>query len=116
MIDLNNKIFCSVENVSNGEVSGKTQFNYYQEGNLVWADYSGGAILKGHLIASMDKSGNLDMRYHHINKQNKLMTGVCFSRPEILPDGRIRYYEKWKWTSGDCSSGESIIEEIKQIK
>lgn len=114
MIDLNNKVFCSIENVSNGEVSGKTRFNYYQEGSLVWAEYSGGAILKGHLIATMDEIGNLDMRYHHVNKENKLMTGVCSSRLEFLTDGRLRYYEKWRWTSGDCSSGESIIEELKK--
>ena len=31
---------------------------------------------------------------------------------ELLPDGRIRLHEKWQWTSGDLSSGESVIEEI----
>jgi hypothetical protein len=40
------------------------------------------------------------------------MTGICRSTPEILPDGRIRLHEKWQWTSGDRSSGESIVEEI----
>lgn len=113
MINLNGKKFHSLENSDNGEVSGKTTFNYYQEGSIVWADYSGGSITKGHLIANMDESGNLDMRYHHVNRDNQLMTGVCTSKPEILEDGRIRFYEKWKWTSGDCSSGESIVEEVK---
>lgn len=40
------------------------------------------------------------------------MTGVCKSIPEILSNGKIRLYEKWKWTSGDKSEGKSIIEEI----
>lgn len=113
MINLNNKIFFSAENTNNGEVTTQTQFNYHQEDNIVWAKYSGGSIVKGHLIATMDEAGNLDMRYHHVNEKNKLMTGICSSRPEILPDGRIRFYEKWKWTSGDYSQGESIIEESK---
>ena len=54
------------------------------------------------------------MRYEHINFAGEIRTGLCLSRPEILPDGRIRLHEKWQWTSGDLSSGESIIEEIIQ--
>lgn len=113
MINIDNKKFTSLENSDNGEVSGRTIFNYHQNGNIVWADYSGGSIVKGHLIATMDNNGNLDMRYHHINDNNELMTGECKSKPEILADGRIRFYEKWQWTSKDRSHGESIIEEVR---
>lgn len=114
MINLNNKLFVAVENSTDGEVSESTRFEYHQEGSLVWADYSGGEILKGHLIAQMDSNGNLDMKYHHLNVKNELMTGVCSSKPELLPDGRVRLYESWKWTSGNGSSGTSILEEIKR--
>jgi hypothetical protein len=41
------------------------------------------------------------------------MTGTCISTPEILPDGRLRLHESWRWTSGDGSSGESAIEEVR---
>lgn len=114
MINLNNKRFVAVENSTDGEVSESTRFEYHQEGKLVWADYSGGEILKGHLIARMDSNGNLDMKYHHININNELMTGVCSSRPKLLADGRVRLYESWEWTSGNGSSGTSILEEIKR--
>lgn len=114
MINLNNRIFTSIENTENGEVSGETTFRYFQDGCNVWAEYSGGSVVRGHLVAIMDESGNLDMRYHHINKDNQIMTGVCISKPEILSDGRIRFHEKWKWTIGDCSEGESIVEELLQ--
>ncbi|MCK9211522.1 MAG: hypothetical protein M0P61_11855 [Ignavibacteriaceae bacterium] len=60
----------------------------------------------------MDDEGILSMEYHHINKKFEIMTGECQSISEILPDGRIRFYEDWKWTSGDFSSGESISEEM----
>jgi hypothetical protein len=40
------------------------------------------------------------------------MTGKCFSKPEILINGKIRLHETWQWTSGDFLSGTSIIEEI----
>ena len=53
------------------------------------------------------------MRYHHVNAAGELMTGVCRSTPELLPDGRVRLHERWQWTSGDGSSGESVIEEVR---
>jgi hypothetical protein len=46
-INYNNKTFVSKENTDNGEVSSQTIFKYYQEGSIVWADYSGGEIVKG---------------------------------------------------------------------
>jgi hypothetical protein len=76
------------------------------------ANYSGGQIISGHLIAIVDANGALDMRYHQVNTKGELMTGICFSTPEILLNGKIRLHEKWEWTSGDKSVGESIIEEL----
>ncbi len=108
----NNKTFRSITNTSNGEVSGDTFFYYHQQGRIVWAEYGGGAIVKGFLIATVQEDDSLDMRYEHINVQGELMTGRCHSTPEYLPDGRIRLHERWQWTSGDKSSGESTIEEI----
>jgi hypothetical protein len=40
------------------------------------------------------------------------MTGECRSTPEVLSDGRVRSHEEWRWTSGDFSSGRSVVEEI----
>ena len=106
------KKFKSVNNSENGDVGSDTVFHYHQDGDIVWADYSGGSVIRGHLIAVCDADGKLDMRYQHINSAGELMTGECRSTPEILPDGRIRVHEKWQWTCGDRSFGESIIEEI----
>jgi hypothetical protein len=51
------------------------------------------------------------MRYHQVNDKDELMTGICISTPEMLENGKIRLYEKWEWTSGDKSKGQSIIDE-----
>lgn len=107
-----NKTFRSVANTENGEVGGETLFHYHQQDQIVWAEYSGGAIVKGFLIATVDSHHRLDMRYQHVNVQGELMTGHCQSTPERLPDGRIRLHERWQWTSGDQSSGESVVEEV----
>jgi hypothetical protein len=108
----NNKTFRSVTNTDNGEVSSETLFHYHQQDKLVWAEYAGGSIVKGFLIAVMQDDGSLDMRYEHVNQQGELMTGRCTSAPELLPDGRLRLHEQWQWTSGDGSSGTSIVEEV----
>lgn len=112
-LNLDGKIFRSVSNSDNGEVSAATTFYYHQTDNIVTADYSGGAIVKGHLIAKMSPNGQLDMRYHHINANGEVMIGTCLSTPTILPDGRIKYHERWRWLSGDQSAGESEIEEVR---
>ena len=113
-IHYNNKTFVSIENTSNGEVSRETVFHYKQQDHFVWADYSGGDILLGHLIGVVDERGTLEMRYHHINEAGELMTGECTSIPEILSDGRMRLYESWQWTCKDQSKGQSIVEEVKE--
>lgn len=113
-ISYDNRKFSSVRNSETGEVSAETVFHYHQKDNFVWAEYAGGEIVFGNLIAKVIERGCLEMRYQHLNKAGELMTGKCFSAPEILADGRIRLFEKWQWTSGDFSAGESIVEEISR--
>jgi hypothetical protein len=112
MIDYNYKTFRPVQNTANGETSDETRFHYRQTGRILTAEYAGGKILAGHLIGLVDEQGNIDMRYHQVNIQGELMTGICRSTPEILPDGRIRLHENWQWTSGDGSQGHSVVEEV----
>lgn len=111
-IDYNNRVFKSVSNSKTGEVSSETTFHYRQKDNLVWAEYAGGKIIFGTLIAKVLDDDLLEMSYQHLNKSGELMTGKCLSTPEIMENGRIRLHEKWQWTSGDLSAGESIVEEI----
>ncbi|MDQ3750235.1 MAG: n-acetylglutamate synthase [Acidobacteriota bacterium] len=113
-INYDNKTFASVQNSETGDVNTETVFHYHQKDNLVWAEYAGGEIVFGSLIAKVTDEDSLEMRYQHLNAQGKLMTGKCFSIPEILADGRIRLYEKWQWTSGNLAKGESIVEEIQE--
>lgn len=108
----NNKTFRTVDNSSFGETSSETLFRYQQHQNIVSATYSGGKIALGQLIGIVDQRGCIDIRYHQVNYLGELRTGVCHSIPELLPDGKIRLYETWQWTSGDGAKGDSVIEEI----
>jgi hypothetical protein len=110
--NLEGKVFRSVSNTGNGEVGSDTLFYYHQDGEVVTAEYSGGSIVTGHLIAIVLPDGRLDMRYHHINDRGELMLGTCISTPELTSDGRLKFKESWQWLSGDMSIGCSEIEEL----
>ena len=111
MINYNNKVFRPIINTENGETSDETIFLYRQVGNILTSEYSGGKIIKGHLIGLVDENGTIEMRYHQINNKGELMTGICISTPELLQNGKIRLHENWRWTCGDNSKGQSVIEE-----
>lgn len=112
MIDYNGKRFRPVQNTANGEVSTDMVFHYHQVGRVLTCTYAGGRIVSGHLIGLVDEAGVIDMRYHQVNTSGDLMTGTCRSVPEIMANGKIRLHESWQWTSGDKSTGSSLLEEI----
>lgn len=111
MINYDGRVFRLLKNSANGDAGSDTWFSYHEEGGLVWAEYWGGSVVKGMLLAKKAENGSLEMRYVHVNSNGQLMTGVCNSTLKVLTDGRYRLEEKWRWTSGDCSEGESTLEE-----
>ncbi len=110
-INLNNKKFKSQSNSSNGEVSDETIFIYHQQDDMVWAEYSGGQILKGTLIGKI-VDNHLEFVYQHINVDQEIMTGKCISHPEINLEGQLILNENWQWTCRDHSKGNSTLIEI----
>ena len=111
-INYDNKVFKPIQNTENGETSEETIFRYYQDGSILTSKYAGGRILSGHLIGLVDAEGRIEMRYHQVNTHGQLMTGRCYSEPEILENGKIRLHESWEWTSEPRTKGRSILEEV----
>ncbi len=112
MINYDGRRFHAVQNTENGETSAETIFIYEQTGDVLTSKYAGGRIVSGHLLGLVDAQGCIDLRYHQVNDKGELMTGVCRSVPEVMPDGKLRLHENWQWTSGDRSSGTSVLEEM----
>ncbi len=108
-----NKKFKPLQLTDNSEIGNDMVFHYQQDGSILSCSYQSKNILKGHLMGIVDDQGRIEMRYHQINQNGELMTGICNSVPEILDDGRIRLHESWQWTSGDLSKGQSVLEEIR---
>ncbi len=111
-MNYDNRKFRVVSNSDNGEISSEMTFHYKQTGDVLTCSYKGENIVKGHLLGLVDKNGCIEMRYHQVNKNAQMMTGVCSSKPELQDNGKIRLHEKWQWTSGDESKGTSILEEL----
>ena len=112
-INYNNRIFRSKSNTETGDVDRDTIFDYQQDGNILKATYSGGQISAGQMLGIVNPDSSLDFAYHHINNHGELKTGKCHSKPELLPDGRIRLHESWEWLDdGERLSGTSVIEEM----
>ncbi|WP_029903369.1 GNAT family N-acetyltransferase [Prevotella sp. 10(H)] len=113
-INLNNKVFISIENTADGEVSEKTIFRYHQQEDIIWAEYYGGHVTRGYLIGKFVSDTVLTFVYQHINVNEEIRMGECRSTIEIQPDGRLRLYEEWQWLYNDNTSGRSVVEEIKK--
>ena len=106
---LEDRYFTAVSNSDTGEVSDQTVFAYHQKGNVIWAEYSGGSIIKGFLLGTIDDNNNLHFDYRHINTEGESKSGSCNSKP-VFENGKLRFYENWKWTDG--LEGTSVIEEL----
>lgn len=112
-MNYHNKRFRVVSNSENGELSSGLIFHYQQQGNILTCTYRDVGILQGQILGWVDEAGNIDMRYQQINSEGEIMTGLCNSRPEPMENDLLRLHESWQWTSGDRSTGTSILEEIE---
>lgn len=106
---LDGRTFAGVSNSGSGEVGSATEFSYHQDRDVVWAEYSGGAVIRGYLVGTRD-GASLAFRYTHLNSGGQTAGGVCESRIEVLEDGRLRLHETWAWESR-AGTGSSIVEE-----
>ncbi|MDO5682315.1 MAG: hypothetical protein Q4G46_05755 [Propionibacteriaceae bacterium] len=63
------------------------------EGDLIWAEYSGGAVRHGHLVGTRD-GDRLDFRYVHLDHHGVTSTGHCTSVIEECDP--LRLHETWQ--------------------
>jgi hypothetical protein len=86
--------------------------HYHQSGDLVWAEFSGGKVRHGSLAGVSDHDGVLRFAYCQVLADGTVVSGDCVSRPQRLPDGRIRLHEEWTRHSPRGESGASVVDEV----
>jgi hypothetical protein len=94
-----------------GDGAAGTEGRYFQDGDLVWAEFSGAAVRAGRLVGTRRPDGALDAAYCFLTAAGETVAGACLTTPELLADGRLLLTEHWRRLDG--SSGVSRIEEVR---
>ena len=110
--DFNNKRFALIQNSDNGQVDTETIFNYKQEDNLVTADYFGGTIKYGKIIAEL-KSDELNMLYQCLTTDYQLKAGKAIAQISLTENGKIKLSLNWQWLTNGNDKGKSEYIEIE---
>ncbi|GAA3603205.1 hypothetical protein Q4Q39_13865 [Flavivirga amylovorans] len=111
VFNFNDKTFSLIENSENGKVNSETIFKYKQKGNLVTAEYYGGTIKYGKIIAHL-KNDKLDMLYQCITTENELKAGKAIAEISLTNNNKIKLKLNWEWLENKNERG--ISEYIEQ--
>jgi len=109
--DFNNKTFVLVDNSSEGKVNADTVFKYSQDGDLVTAEYFGGTITYGKIIAIL-KGDELDMLYQCVTTDNILKAGKAIAKISFSEEKKLKLSLNWQWLDGKNEKGTSEYVEI----
>jgi len=104
--NFHNKIFFLLENSESGKVNSDTVFNYKQKGNIVTADYSGGIIKYGKIIATLEND-ILNMIYQCVTTENELKAGKAIAKISLTKEHKILLQLNWQWLNGNQEKGVS---------
>lgn len=96
MISFNDKIFYLKSNSSNGTSSTDTIFHYKQNKDVVTANFTGGNVLCGNIIA-IHKGDYLDMIYQMLTTNNELKSGKAIANVFITETNKIQLNLNWEW-------------------
>lgn len=96
------------------DLGGVPVGHYHQQGDLVWAEFSGGGVRRGSLAGTRAPDGSLEFAYCQVLADGAVVSGRCVSYPELLPDGRIRLREEWQRYGEQGDSGVSYVEELRE--
>ncbi|MFI5802835.1 hypothetical protein [Streptomyces sp. NPDC051561] len=107
---LDGLVLAPVADQAPGQVGTRTRFHYHEQDGRIWAEYTGGDVVRGHLVGT--RAGDrLDFRYVQLKQDGTTSSGHCLSTVTLLADGRVRLEERWAWESQE-GSGTSTVEEV----
>lgn len=111
-INFDNKKFAVLRNSENGKVNKDTIFEFKQNGNLVTADYHGGSIIYGKIIAVL-QGEELNMLYECITADNQLKAGKALAKISFTEHFKMKLSLQWEWLTGGKEKGNSEYIEIE---
>lgn len=105
-INFNNKTFSLISNSENGKVTDETIFEYKQKGDLVTADYYGGTVRYGKIIAILNDR-QLNMLYQCLTTTNELKSGKAIAEISFTENDKIKLKLNWEWLGTGNEKGIS---------
>jgi hypothetical protein len=109
-MNLDNLRMNVIETAGNGIVNELTIFTFSQTDNFVSATYSGGPILKGYLVGTLDQN-KLSFSYCQLQTNGKMDNGQ--SECDVLIENeKIRLVEHFTWASRNGETGINILQEL----
>ncbi len=112
-LNLHKRIFVPVKNSDEGTVGPDTIFIFRQQGQQIFANYSGGSVKDGHLLGIFETPTTARLVYHCMTKSEVLKTGQANARFTQAQNGQLSIDMDWQWLSGDEGKGLSRYEELK---
>jgi hypothetical protein len=86
--------------------------SYRQDGDLVWADFSGGHVLRGTLSGLRDAHDALNFAYTMVLTSGEVISGHCVNTPQLREDGSVVLRERWERYGAHAASGVDYLEEV----
>ena len=105
-LNFNNKTFSLISNSENGKVNTETIFEFKQDGNLVTADYYGGTIRYGKIIAVLNHR-QLNMLYQCATTNKELKAGKAIAEISFTQNEKIKLKLNWEWLDNKNEKGTS---------
>ena len=109
--NFNKKTFALLQNTEGGQVNAETVFKYKQKGNLVTADYTGGSVVYGKIIAQLE-GDTLNMLYQCLTADNQLKAGKAMAKITKTSNGKIKLSLDWEWLNDSQTKGQSEYIEL----
>jgi GNAT superfamily N-acetyltransferase len=92
------------------EVNEETVFNFYQNGELVYAEYTGGKIKYGEIFGLIENE-TIYFYYSQVNITGEKNQGSSKDEIRTLENGKLQLIDKWQWKT-KSGQGLCILEEI----
>jgi hypothetical protein len=88
---------------------------YRQDGDLVWADFTGGKVRRGTVTGTCAPDGTLRLAYTMVLETGEVISGQTVNVPQWQPDGRVVLREEWQRFGENAASGVSYLEEVLSV-
>ncbi|MFK7848187.1 MAG: hypothetical protein AB8G77_23060 [Rhodothermales bacterium] len=106
-MNLADKTFRAVSNSTNGSIDGETEIRFSADEAFVIGNYSGGAVVTGHVLGKRINDVELELLYQGATSEGLIQAGKAHAVFKAAPDGTMHMYLDWQWLTGDQSKGQS---------